>query len=71
MFVYIIGYMFKMLFGDELVIEQEVVIVEEITRSQYEAEQRLKKKRGEKVDETIPIVKKKQSKVRQRRGKRD
>ncbi len=71
MFVYIIGYMFKMLFGDELVIEQEVVIVEEITRSQYEAEQRLKNKRGEKVDETIPIVKKKQSKVRQRRGKRD
>ncbi|KAL7501157.1 hypothetical protein ACHAWT_011018 [Skeletonema menzelii] len=70
MFVFILGYIFKMLFGDEIVIEQEVVLVEEITRSQYEAEQREKKMRGEKVDETIPTVKK-QSKVRQRRGKRD
>ena len=70
MFVFILGYIFKMMFGDEIVIEQEVVIVEEITRSQYEAEQREKKMRGEKVDETIPTVKK-QSKVRQRRGKRD
>jgi NADH:ubiquinone oxidoreductase subunit 5 (subunit L)/multisubunit Na+/H+ antiporter MnhA subunit len=71
MFVYILGYIFKMLFGDELVIEQEVVIVEEIPRSQYEAEQREKKKRGENVDVNIPSVKKKQSKARQRRGKRD
>ena len=71
MFVYIIGFMFKMFFGDEIVIEQEVVIVEEISRSQYEAEQRQKKMRGETVDENIPIVKKTQSKTRQRRGKRD
>lgn len=73
MFVFVIGYIFKMLFGDEIVIEQEVVVVEEITRSQYEAEQREKKKRGEKVDdEPLPVVKKKQStNVRQRRGKRD
>ena len=70
MFVFVVGYIFKMLLGDEIVIEQEVVIVEEITRSQYEAEQREKKKRGEKVDETIPTVKK-QSQVKQRRGKRD
>ena len=70
MFVFVVGYIFKMLFGNEIVIEQEVVLVEEITRSQYEAEQREKKKRGEKVDETIPTVKK-QSQVKQRRGKRD
>ena len=71
MFVFILGYVFKMLFGDEIVIEQEVVLVEEITRSQYEAELREKKERGEVVDETIPISVKKQSKARQRRGKRD
>mmetsp|Transcript_7216 Transcript_7216/g.15603 ORF Transcript_7216/g.15603 Transcript_7216/m.15603 type:complete len:140 (+) Transcript_7216:241-660(+) len=38
--VYIIGMVMKMVVGEEIVIEQEVVIVEEVTRSQVEAEER-------------------------------
>jgi len=71
MFVYVLGYIFKVFFGDEIVIEQEVVIVEKISRSQYEAEQRENKKRGEIVDENMPSVREKKSKAIQRRGKRD
>ena len=71
MFVYIMGHFFKMMFGEELVIEQEVVLVEEITRSQYEAEQRQKLKGEDTSDEIIPKSSSKQSQARQRRGKRD
>mmetsp|Transcript_14422 Transcript_14422/g.26049 ORF Transcript_14422/g.26049 Transcript_14422/m.26049 type:complete len:140 (-) Transcript_14422:131-550(-) len=38
--VYLIGMIMKMISGEEIVIEQEVVIVEEVTRSQVEAEER-------------------------------
>ena len=72
MFVFLLGYLMKMFIGEELVIEQEVVIVEEVTRSQYEAEQREKEKKGI-VDESVPITKTKSSTttIRKRRGKRD
>ena len=72
MFVFLIGYLMKMFIGEELVIEQEVVIIEEVTRSQYEAEQREKEKKGI-VDESVPITKTRSSTTttRRRRGKRD
>lgn len=72
MFVFLLGYLMKMFIGEELVIEQEVVIVEEVTRSQYEAEQREKEKKGI-VDESVPITKTRSSTAttRKRRGKRD
>ena len=72
MFVFLLGYLMKMFIGEELVIEQEVVIVEEVTRSQYEAEQREKEKKGI-VDESVPITKTRSSTTttRKRRGKRD
>ncbi len=73
MFVFLLGYLMKMFIGEELVIEQEVVIIEEVTRSQYEAEQREKEKKGI-VDESVPITKTRSSTTtttRRRRGKRD
>ena len=72
LFVFLLGKIMKMFIGEELVIEQEVVIVEEVTRSQYEAEQREKEKKGI-VDESVPITKTKSSTTttRKRRGKRD
>jgi len=72
LFVFLLGKIMKMFIGEELVIEQEVVIVEEVTRSQYEAEQREKEKKGI-VDESVPITKTRSSTTttRKRRGKRD
>ena len=74
MFVFFLGYLMKMFIGEELVIEQEVVIIEEVTRSQYEAEQREKEKKGIVDDESVPITKTRSSTTtttRRRRGKRD
>ena len=39
-FVYILGWIMRMITGDEIVMEQEVVIREEVTRAQVEAEER-------------------------------
>ena len=38
--VYVLGWIVRQITGDEIVVEQEVVIVEEITRSQVESEER-------------------------------
>mmetsp|Transcript_7421 Transcript_7421/g.13069 ORF Transcript_7421/g.13069 Transcript_7421/m.13069 type:complete len:141 (-) Transcript_7421:794-1216(-) len=48
LFVYMIGWILRMITGDEIVVEQEVVIVEEITRSQLEAEERAAKRKSKK-----------------------
>lgn len=49
-FVYMLGWIMRMITGEEIVVEQEVVLVEEVTRSQVEAEERAarekKKKEG-------------------------
>mmetsp|Transcript_20169 Transcript_20169/g.43816 ORF Transcript_20169/g.43816 Transcript_20169/m.43816 type:complete len:153 (-) Transcript_20169:121-579(-) len=50
--VYMVGWMMRMITGDEIVVEREVVIVEEVTRSQVKAEKRRaarekRKKQGE------------------------
>ncbi|KAL7535960.1 hypothetical protein ACHAXR_006830 [Thalassiosira sp. AJA248-18] len=45
-FVYILGWIMRMITGEEIVVEQEVVIVEEVTRSQVQAEQRAAIRRG-------------------------
>lgn len=39
-FVYLLGWIMRQITGDEIVIEKEVRIVEEVTRSQVEAEER-------------------------------
>mmetsp|Transcript_24427 Transcript_24427/g.58948 ORF Transcript_24427/g.58948 Transcript_24427/m.58948 type:complete len:157 (+) Transcript_24427:55-525(+) len=61
--VYLLGWIMRMIMGEEILVEQEVVIVEEVTRSQVETEERAardkSKKEGGAVDGT-----------RKRRGKR-
>ena len=38
--VYVLGWIVRQITGDEIIVEQEVVIVEEVTRSQVESEGR-------------------------------
>lgn len=46
LFVYVLGALMRMVLGEEIVVEQEVVIVEEVTKSQLKAEQRKAGKRA-------------------------
>ena len=39
--VYVLGWIVRQITGDEIIVEQEVVIVEEVTRSQVESEGRV------------------------------
>ncbi|KAL9183728.1 hypothetical protein ACHAXT_004584 [Thalassiosira profunda] len=43
--VYVVGWIVRMITGEEFVVEQEVVIVEEVTRAQAEALDRLDRER--------------------------
>lgn len=68
--VYAIGRLMKMIMGDEIVVEQEIVIVEKITKAEAEALAGFKasdEKSGASDDE-VPI-KEKDAKVKNRRGK--
>jgi len=65
-FVYLLGRLLKMITGEEIVIEQEIVVVEEVTKSQLEAEER---KQGNPVNDG-GTLKKSNGSARQRRGKR-
>lgn len=71
-FVYMLGWIMRMITGEEIVLEQEVVIVEEVTRSQVEAEERAAreklKKEGGPVDD---VPSKGYDSVRNRRSKRE
>ncbi|KAL7472619.1 hypothetical protein ACHAXS_014195 [Conticribra weissflogii] len=62
-FVYLLGRLLKMITGEEIVIEQEIVIVEEVTKSQLQAEERERR-------ETANEMKKTEGSARHRRGKR-
>ena len=73
-FVYMVGRILRMIMGDEIVIEQEVVIVEEVTRSQVEAEERAARERsGEGGGEggVVPTKSEETSTRQRRRGKRE
>ena len=44
--VYLIGWFTRLLTGDEIILDEEVVIVEKVTKSQVEAEERAKAKKN-------------------------
>ena len=50
LFVYLLGWFVQLITGKEIVVEQEVVIVEEVTRAQVEAEERAKSKKAGKAE---------------------
>ena len=44
--VYLLGWFMRLLTGDEIILDEEVVIVEKVTKSQVEAEERSKAKKN-------------------------
>lgn len=70
-FVYVLGWIMRMVTGEEIVVEQEVVIVEEVTRSQVEAEERAARERENKEvgKEADSVPTKGDDALRKRRGK--
>ena len=46
MTVYLLGWFMRLLTGDEIILDEEVVIVEKVTKSQVEAEERAKAKKN-------------------------
>lgn len=76
LFVYAMGRIFNAVVGEEIVINQEIVIVEEVTRAQVEEEERLAREKlngdenkGDK-DEVVPTNKSDGTTKTRRRGKR-
>lgn len=71
-FVYMIGWIMRMIMGEEIVVEQEVVIVEEVTRSQVEAEERAAREKLKKEGKPLNDVPSKgHASVRNRKSKRE
>mmetsp|Transcript_50686 Transcript_50686/g.108005 ORF Transcript_50686/g.108005 Transcript_50686/m.108005 type:complete len:161 (+) Transcript_50686:150-632(+) len=63
-FVYMLGWIVRMITGEEIVVEQEVVIVEEVTRSQVEAEERAARKNSNKDGQYVDDVAKRYDSAR-------
>lgn len=51
--VYLLGWIMRMITGEEILVEQEVVIVEEVTRSQVEAEERAAREKSKKEGDAV------------------